>query len=721
MRRLSILAALVLAFVALPAKSYGQSGPVRGFSPAQAKEHWTWEERMRSVPQPALLREYMEFLSSEPHALGSPKGKVNAEWMLNKFKSWGLDASIEEFQVLFPIPKERVVELVVPEKYVAQLKEPAVLQDPDSSDAGQLPTFNAFSADGDVTSQVVYVNYGLPSDYEILKKMGVDVRGKIVLARYGASWRGIKPKVAYENGAAACLIYSDPKDDGYYRGAVYPEGPYRPEQGVQRGSVVDMPVYPGDPLTPGVGATPEAKRLVIEDATTIMKIPVMPISWGDALPILRNMRGPVAPEAWRGALPATYFVGPGPAVVHFKISSDWSLRTAYDVVARIPGSVYPDEWIIHGNHHDGWVNGASDPIGGLVTLLEEARAMGELLKQGWRPKRTMIYAAWDGEEEGLLGSTEWAEQHAAELKDKAVVYINSDSYGRGWYGASGSHTLELFMHEVARDIADPLSGKSVYDLSVEHEAAESGTGSQKKPPRVDQRIGALGSGSDYTAFIDHLGISSLNLGFGGADGGGIYHSIYDTMYWFTHFSDASYVYGRALAQLNGTAMMRLADAAVLPFEFVNLADTVSIYVDELENLAKKDGKVDIAQLRSSQQFLMKSAREYEQAHTQATSNGALFAKSATQMQRLNKVLYQSERALLSPDGLPGRPWFQHQLYAPGLYTGYGVKTVPYVREALEQRQWEDAAKGVEVVRQRLLGLAEQIDSATRLIKSSSGN
>jgi N-acetylated-alpha-linked acidic dipeptidase len=688
-------------------------GPVRGFSETQMKDQWAWEQKMRAIPQPTLLHEYMEFLADAPHALGSAKGKINAEWMVDKFKSWGLETAIEQFQVLSPVPKERVVELIEPERYVARLKEPAVLQDSDTTDEGQLPTFNAFSADGDVTAQVVYANYGLPSDYATLKTMGIDVKGKIVLVRYGASWRGIKPKVAYENGAAACLIFSDPKDDGYYQGAVYPEGPFRPEHGVQRGSVVDMPIYPGDPLTPGVGATADAKRLSLAEATTLMKIPVMPISWGDALPILKNMRGSVAPESWRGALPTTYFIGPGPAVVHVKLSSEWSLRTAYDVVARIPGSVYPDEWIIRGNHHDAWVNGASDPVSGLVILLEEARALGELLKQGWRPKRTIVFAAWDGEEEGLLGSTEWAEQHAAELQDKAVAYINTDSNGRGWYSASGSHTLERFMHEVAQDIADPFSGGNVYDAAIDHEARNAGQDAPKGTVRTDQRIGALGSGSDYTVFIDHLGIPSLNVGFGGADGGGIYHSIYDTLYYVTHFSDSTCVYGRALAQLDGTAMMRLADAAVLPFEFSNLADTVGVYVGELESLAPK-GKADLAALRSSQQALVRSAAAYEQAYNRAASKD-LFERDPARRAALNKLLFQSERVLLSNDGLPRRPWYRHLLYAPGFYTGYGVKTIPFVREALEQDHWDEAAKGTEVVGQKLLALARHLDAAAKLL------
>jgi len=696
-----------------------QSGKeMRGYSDSQTKEQRGWEEKMRAIPDPALLREYMAFLASSPHHVGSPKDKENAEWILNKFKSWGLPAVIEQYRVLFPTPRERQVELLAPEKFIARLQEPSVVEDSNSTDAGQLPTYNAYSADGDVTAQIVYVNYGIPSDYETLKKLGVDVKGKIALARYGSSWRGIKPKVAFENGAIACLIYSDPRDDGYYQGDVYPEGPFRPEHGVQRGSVMDMPIHPGDPLTPEIGATADAKRLDRKGADTLAKIPVMPISWGDALPILRNLRGVLAPESWRGALPLTYHIGPGPAVVHFKMASNWDLHPIYNVIARIEGSTFPDEWIVIGNHHDAWVNGASDPVSGMAAVLEQARAFGELLKQGWKPKRTIILAAWDGEEEGLLGSTEWVEQHAAELREKAVAYINGDSNGKGWLGASGSHSLERFMDEVERDIVDPQTGKSVQDALRQHleEGAKDEKERQEIRARATLRIGALGSGSDYTAFIDHLGIASMNLGFGGDGGGGVYHSIYDTFYWYTHFSDTTFVYGRALAQLQGSAVMRLADAPVLPFEFTGLAETVAQYIDELDKMNVPESKVDLAPLKAAQNHLAASAQAYEQAFTKAAAAGSIFVRNTDRLRDLNRLLFQSERALISPDGLPRRPWFKHQLYAPGFYTGYGVKTVPYVREALEQKQLEEAAKGVKVVRERLAALAAQIDSATKMLK-----
>ena len=718
----SIALSLIVCFAITVRVGDSQAGAqagisIRGFSAEEAKTELAWEQKMLPIPRPDLMRAYQAELASAPHHVGSPKDRANAEWLLAKFRSFGLQASIEEFQVLYPTPRERLVELVTPEHYVAKLKEPPVTGDPQSSQPGQLPTYNVFSADGDVTTAVVYVNYGIPDDYETLHKLGVDVKGKIVLARYGGSWRGIKPKLAYEHGAAGCLIYSDPKDDGYYQGLPYPEGPFRPEQGVQRGSVMDMPLYPGDPLTPGVGAVAGAKRLPLAEAKTIMKIPVMPISYGDALPILKNLRGAVAPESWRGALPATYCIGPGPAVVHFKIVSDWQTHTIYDVIARIEGSTFPDEWIIQGNHHDAWVNGASDPISGLVAELEQARALGELVKQGWRPKRTILFAAWDGEEPGLLGSTEWVEQHAAELERKAVVYLNTDSNGKGWLDASGSHSLERFLHEVARDTMDTVRGKSVYDALKEHhlESASDAT-RQEINRRADLAIGALGSGSDYTAFIDHLGIASLNLGFGGEGGGGVYHSIYDNQAWFDRFSDSKFAYGQILARLDATAMMRLADASVLPFQFENLAETAAGYVSEIARLAGGKGNLDLAALQNAVEALKRSARAFEDAFGQACASGEVFRRSPAELQALNQILYRSERTLTAPEGLPGRPWFKHQLYAPGFYTGYGVKTIPYVREAVEQQRWQDAAKGVEIVSRQISALASQLDNAAKIIK-----
>ncbi|HVF90556.1 MAG TPA: transferrin receptor-like dimerization domain-containing protein [Blastocatellia bacterium] len=696
----------------------GPAGPLRGYSEASLKTQHEWEERMRQVPNPELLREYVKHMSAEPHHIGSAYGKQNAQYMVDKFKSWGFDAKLEEFDVLFPTPKERLLEMIEPAKFRASLTEPALPEDPDSGDEGQLPTYNAYSADGDVTGQLVYVNYGIPSDYEELKKMGVDVKGKIVIARYGASWRGIKPKVAYENGAIGCLIYSDPRDDGFYQGDVFPEGAYRPEQGVQRGSVMDMPIHPGDPLTPGWGAVKGARRLAREEADVIMKIPVQPISYADALPLLKSLKGTVAPEPWRGALPITYHVGPGPAKVRLKLAFDWSIHTLYNVIARIEGSTYPDEWIVYGNHHDAWVNGASDPVSGMATVMEAGRAMGELLGQGWKPKRTIILCGWDGEEPSLLGSTEWAEAHSDELKQKAVAYLNSDSTGKGWLSMGGSHSLERFMNEVARDVSDPKRGKSVFEALKERRVQTARTDEDKKElaSRADLRISALGSGSDYTPFIQHLGISSLDTGFGGEGGGGVYHSIYDSFYWYTKFSDGTFEYGRALSQFNGTVVMRLADADVLPFEFTNMSDTVNRYIDELDKLAKRSGppkEINLDRLRAGAKSLGESAHRYEAALGKA---GAAGFKGVKQLKALNELLYKSERVLTSDQGLPRRPWFKHQIYAPGFYTGYGVKTIPGVREAIEQKLWDEVEPQMKSAGAALERLAAQVDAAARLLE-----
>jgi N-acetylated-alpha-linked acidic dipeptidase len=598
----------------------------------------------------------------------------------------------------------------------------------------------------------VYVNYGIPEDYEQLDRMGVSVQGKIVIARYYHSWRGIKPKVAAEHGAVGCLIYSDPHEDGFVQGETFPKGAWRPKDGVQRGSVADMPVYPGDPLTPGVGATKDAKRLKIEDAPTITKIPVLPISYADAQPLLEALTGRVAPPQWRGGLGITYHVGPGAAKVHLKVKSNWGTKPVYDVIAKIPGATFPDEWVLRGNHHDAWVNGAEDPTSGMVAVLEEARALGELLKAGWKPERTIIYCAWDGEEPGLLGSTEWAETHYDELQAHAVAYINSDSNGRGYLGIDGSHTLEKFGNDIAREITDPETKISTWKRNHLHEIAEAKSSEEREKirQRADDRIAALGSGSDYTAFLQHDGVASMNIAFGGEDGGGIYHSIYDDFYWYTHFSDTTFVYGRALAQTGGTAIMRLADADLLPFEFGDFADTMDTYVKELKTLAQKtqadiqernreieegvfqatdDPKkpliappvepaapyLNFAPLDNATVALGRSAAEYRKALEKINANGgsAMVAASLAEapLAEVNKLLIQSERKLTTAEGLPNRPWFKHQIYAPGFYTGYAAKTMPAVREAIEQKQWKQAEAGIVVVAHVLQDEAELISAA----------
>jgi N-acetylated-alpha-linked acidic dipeptidase len=714
-----------------------------------------WEAKFLGMPSPQNMREAMRRLTARPHHVGSAYGRESAEWILARFREWGWDAQIETFDVLFPTPKERVVEMIEPKRFRLALEEPVVAVDPTTGQRSeQLPTYNAYSTDGDVTGPLVYVNYGLPEDYEALDRLGVSVKGAIVLARYGASWRGIKPKVAAEHGAVGCLIYSDPKDDGYFGGDVFPKGPMRPKDGVQRGSVMDFPSSnPGDPLTPGTGATKEAARLAVKDAPSLTRIPVLPISYGDAQPLLAALTGPLAPEAWRGALPVTYRVGPGSAKVRVRVAFNWDLKPVHDVVARIPGSRFPDEWIVRGNHHDAWVNGAEDPVSGLVPLLEEARALGELRRQGWAPKRTIVYCAWDGEEPMLLGSTEWAEAHAEELGQKAVAYLNTDGNGRGYLGMQGSHALEALMNGVARDVSDPEAKVSVWKRLQARTLADASSAEerQKVRDRANLRLGALGSGSDYTAFIDHLGVASLNLGFGGEDDGGIYHSIYDSFHWYTQFSDGDFVYGRALAQTVGLAVLRLADAELLPFDFVPLADTTQEYAKDLkkllarkqEEIAERNRQVDdgvfamtndprrptvapplaevpphlnFAPLENATDALAKSAARYAKAR-QALGGRSLPAET---LARVNAGLIRSERVLLLPDGLRRRPWFRHALYAPGTYAGYGAKTMPGAREAIELKRYREADGEIARIAKVLLdeaalvgGLAAELEAAAK--------
>ena len=707
-----------LALALVPALLYSAETSLRGFPRDAAAQERRWEEKMRSIPEAARVGRYIERMSREPHLAGTPQSKAVAAYLVGLLREWGLDARIEEFEALLPTPLTRRLELVGgPKPFRAKLQEPPVKEDKSSSDMNQVPSYNAYSGSGDVTAPVVYVNYGVPADYEVLKKLGIDVKGKIVIARYGGSWRGTKPKVAQEHGAVGCLIYSDPRDDGFFQGDVFPKGPYRPSDGVQRGSVMDMAIYPGDPLSPGFASEKGSKRLTLKEAKTLMKIPVLPISYADASPFLENLEGPVAPEDWRGALAFTYHIGPGPAKAHLKVEMDNSTHPLYDVIVRIPGSELPDEWALYGNHHDAWVHGASDPASGAAPLLETARSLSELLKQGWKPRRTIMLALWDGEEFGLVGSTEWVEKHAEELKQKLVVYINSDSNGKGRLGVGGSHTLEEFVSEVVRDVNDPVTGKPLVDtLRARPGSSTRGRAAQASVLPADDgkyHITALGSGSDYTSFLQHLGIASLNLGFGGEGGGGVYHSDYDSFYWYTHFSDSTFVYGKALAQVTSTMVMRLADSPLLPFEFGRFAATVTNYVEEIDKLDHPKNQPNLNDLRAELDRLRKTASAFESSYSKALPRTS--SASAAKLGALNQILFRSERGMTLPEGLPGRDWFKHRIYAPGTYTGYGVKTLPGVREAVEGDRPEEAAKQTEDLIRVLRILNSQISEAERLL------
>ncbi len=734
-------AILCIPTLLLAVRTQAGPAPIRGFSTEAAAAQRGWETKFKAVPSPDSMRGYLKRLTARPQHLGSPYGKANAEWLVSLYRAWGLEANIETFEVLFPTPKVRLVELVAPSRFVASLREPPVAGDASSSqESERLPPYNAYSIDGDVTGPLVYVNYGVPADYEELERRGISVKGAIVIARYGGAWRGTKPKVAWEHGAIGCLIYSDPADDGYAQGDVYPVGPFRPSNGVQMGSVADIPVYPGDPSTPGRGSVPGVVPVPFDKIETLTKIPVLPISYGDALPLLSALGGETVPPAWRGGLGITYKTGlPGPARVHLKLAFNWNRVPLHNVITRIVGSEAPDEWILRGNHRDGWVHGANDPLSSLVSEMEELRGMAALLKRGWRPRRTIVYAAWDGEEEGIVGSTEWVETHQEELARKAVMYLNTDTNGRGFLGMDGSHSLERFMNEVAREVTDPETGLTAWKRAQLRRIADGGPAQRDElRRRADLRLGALGSGSDYSPFLQHVGLPSLNVGFGGEGGDGVFHSTYDTFERFVRFNDTSFVYARALAHTIGTAIMRLADAEVLPFEFTNMADTYGIYLEEVKALASgrrreviernrqiEEGLfaattdprtprkapvrepvpafLNFAPLDNAMVALKQAAAGYEAALGKATAGGL--------RSEANGLLRQVEQSLTSDAGLPRRPWYKHMIYAPGYYTGYGVKTFPGVREAVEQGYWDEADREIGRIAERLKAAARMIERA----------
>ena len=737
---------LLLFIVFLSFKTFAQT-KIMGFTTPNAEKQADWERQFDAQLNPQNLDTWMQFLTSHPHHVGSPHDKANADYMLNLFKSWGYDAKIETYNVLFPTPKTRVLELLGAKPYKAKLEESTLAEDKTSGQKSeQLPTYNAFSADGDVTAELIFVNRGIPADYEELEKMGIDVKGKIVIAKYGGSWRGIKPKVAAEHGAIGCIIYSDPADDGYAQGDVYPVGPFRPKDGVQRGSVMDMPVYPGDPLTPNVGATANAKRLDRKDAITIMKIPVLPISYEDALPLLSALGGEVVPAKWRGGLPITYHVGPSKDKVHLQLAFNWDIKPVNNVIAKMVGSEYPDEWVIRGNHHDGWVNGAGDPVSGLVAELEEARAIGELAKKGFKPKRTLIYCAWDGEEPSLLGSTEWVEDHQVELTQKAVAYINSDGNERGFIGASGSHTLETFFNEITEGVIDPQTGVTIKERRYAHTLVEADNNARVKLLGNKYiKLSALGAGSDYSPFFQHLGIASMNLGFGGESNDGQYHSIYDSYDLFKRFKDPGFKYGVALSKTAGRVMMRLANADALPIDFNTFYKTVNDYASdvktlldntrsetETENKMIKEKLFDYAKDPTKQYkspiakdivpFLNFSPLDNALAALKVSADDfqKQFSKApqlpADKQQKLNTILYKAERSLLQEKGLPRRAWYRHQIYAPGYYTGYGVKTLPGIREGIEERHWKEAQDHIDIVAKTIQSYTNEINKAAALLK-----
>ena len=741
MRKVPLLACVLLF---ITSATFAQKESIIGFNASQVAEQQQWEKRYDQVLSNEAIDKMVKEMSAKPHEIGSAGGREVAVYMQQYFQKLGFDAQIETLYTLFSKPKERLLEMNGPAKFKALLDEPALKEDATSSmKKDQLPIYNCWSADGDVTAPLVFVNYGLPEDYEKLRQLGISVKGKIVIAKYGRSWRGIKPKVAQENGAVGCLIYSDPKDDGYYQGEVYPKGAFKNEFGAQRGSVLDMPVYPGDPMTPGYGHTKDAKTVDKSAMANLLKIPVLPISYHDAAPLLKSLEGPVAPESWRGALPFTYHVGPSVATVHLKLNFDWSVVPILNVIATLKGTTYPDEWVVRGNHHDAWVFGANDPISGMAALMEEAKGISEMVRQGWKPKRTIVFCGWDGEEPGLLGSTEWVETHAKELQEKAVVYINSDGNGRGFFEAAGSHALENMVNEVATSVIDPQTKVNIWErrksqllTSANSLASQKSLLSAKTLP-----IGALGSGSDYSPFFQHLGIPSLNLGFGGEDDGGEYHSIYDSYDHYKRFKDPNFDYGVALAKFAGRVTMRMANAEVLPFDFKTLHKTIQGYVTDLQNATdqlRESTKVENQLIREGRYVqatdptetyfppLIKEEVPYfdfsalqnalAKMELEVNALNEAIKQNKKETSSLNQKLYQAEQQLLLAEGLPRRPWYKHSIYAPGFYTGYGVKTMPGIREAIEQRNWEEANKEIQKAAAAILHFSNYLNGVTASLK-----
>ena len=712
---------------------------IMGFPEEETDAQITLEAKFDALLNADNLNSWMKYLTAQPHHVGSPYDKKVVDFVAAKFKEWGYQVRIEKFDVLFPTPKLRLVEMLAPTTYKASLTEPPVKGDPYSDQTKEaLPGYNAFSVDGDVTADLVFVNYGIPEDYVELERRGISVEGKIVIAKYAGSWRGIKPKLAAEKGAIGCLIYSDPEDDGYYRGDVYPKGPFKNEYGIQRGSVMDMPMAPGDPLTPGYGATDDAVRIDIKEANTLTKIPVLPISYHDALPLLTALEGPVVPNSWKGALPITYHIGPGPAKVHLKLEFNWELKPAYDVIATMKGSTLPDEWVIRGNHHDAWVHGANDPISGLVALMEEARVVGDLVKQGHQPKRTMMYCAWGAEEQGLLGSTEWVETHAKELKEKVVAYINTDGTGAGFLNAGGSHTLEMFFDEISKSVMDPVMNVSVFERRNALEKVKNNTS------WAHYKLGALGSGSDYSPFFQHLGIASFNMGFGGESSGGEYHTMYDSYQHYKRFKDPNFQYGVTLAKVAGRTSLRLANAHILPFEFTHFTSVVKKYANEVINLAgslREDANRHNMLINNGTYALASNPKNnlkvpekkasvpyfnfapLDNALIILTAQSDNFTKTLNNRflsyhsnRNLNTILRNMERALTREHGLPKRPWYKHHIYAPGFYTGYGVKTLPGVREAIEQSEFEQVQAQIDILASVINKFSSKIKEAISLFE-----
>ena len=720
---LSLLFAILIFAVPTISSRLQDTSFIPGFLPANVAAEQSLEKKILAIPDAQLAEANLRHLTSEPHLAGTEASHRVAEWLLAQYRSFGFDAQIVQYSVWLGYPREIRLDLVAPKKQSLATPEKPVPEDPQTSDPRAVRAYNAYSASGDVTAPVVYVNYGLPTDYLELAKLGLNVEGKIVLARYGAAYRGIKAKVAEEHHAAALIIYSDPADDGYQAGDTFPNGPWRPMSGIQRGSVGYMQIYPGDPLTPGIASTPDldpSKRLSPSDAASLPRIPVMPINAQDASVLLSHLSGPHVPRPWQGGLPFTYHVGPGKSEAHIKVAMDYAQRPIYDVIAVLHGTD-DNRWVVLGNHHDAWVFGAVDPSSGTASMLEAARALGELARTGWKPRRTIVMCHWDGEEPGLLGSTEWVEGHIAELQSKAVAYINTDVGVAGPnFTASATPSFDDFIRSAVREVSDPNTGLSVYDAwrgriaNDRENTAQRPTGIARpeifSADNTDTPISGLGAGSDYVAFFDRAGIPSMDLGFNGDYG--VYHSLYDDFFWMQHFGDPTFAYHAAMARILALIGLRLSDADVLPFDYAAYAREVAASAAHLQSRAASEMRD-----ASALQPVLDASARFTDSALAAQSALASLPSHAIDPQKeaeINRALVDVEQDLLSPDGLSGRPWYRHTIYAPGSYAGYATELMPGVTEAIDRKDAATLARESADLAAALDRASATLDSVARL-------
>lgn len=718
----SIAVFAVAIFAAVPSGVEGQTG-IRGFAPSRVSAQRELEARLRRIPDADHAESNLRRLTSEPHMAGTDGSRRVAEWLRDQYRSFGFSSEIVSYRAFIPQPVEVKLELLEPEKKDLATAEQPFEWDKDTYNKDAVMGFSAYSPSGEITAPVVYVNYGTPEDYRDLEALGVSVEGKIALARYGRNYRGIKARLAEEHKAAGLLIYSDPGDDGYAAGDPYPRGPWRPMSGIQRGSILYTEIYPGDPLAPGDASNDSARRLAPEEAKSLPRIPTLPINAQDAAAILPHLGGLQAPRTWQGGLPFTYHLGPGQATVHLKLVMDYQQRTLYDVISRLRGSI-DDEWVVLGNHHDAWVYGAADPSSGTTVMLETARALGELARSGWKPRRTIVMGEWDGEELGLIGSTEWVEGHMAELQAKAVAYINTDVGVAGPnFSSSAVPSLKEFVREATREVSDPRTGRSVYEVWRERieprQSGRSGTARSEPSasPTEDVPLGSLGAGSDFCPFLDHAGIPSMDVGSGGDYG--VYHALYDDFYWMKHFGDPSFAYHAEMARILGTLALRLSEADVLPFDYSAYAEEIERSVGDLEKQAGEgdEGRVDLKPVKDgSAAFTAAAGRA-----TRALGAIAAAPPDPAQAKQMNRALVGVERALLAPDGLAGRPWYKHTIYAPGAYAGYAAVVMPGVSEALERHDSATAQREALALGTALERASARLDEVTRLARAAAGS